>query len=208
MISFKRLLLILFAVAHPTTAYAGLVHIANAQAGVDIRTDKVIHILGEIEQPMQQRFRDEMASLSRTPGDVIILINSPGGDADIGLDMIDQIKSEQAKGRKFICVAIENAHSMAFNLLTHCDVRLATSNTTFLMHKVRQRVSKDVNYTALMFKHEMEELQKTDAKFDGPNMKALGLSEHDYNLYADEETVWLAQTLLAKHYLQGFVEHR
>jgi ATP-dependent protease ClpP protease subunit len=103
-----------------------------------------------------------------------------------------------------ICVAEENAHSMAFNILTACDVRLATDDAHFIVHKIAiSGFSPDVRITAKLLKSIADDLEHMDEPFRQSNSKAMHMSLEDYDRFADEQHCWSAPLLYLTGYLNG-----
>jgi len=62
---------------------------------------------------------------------IILIINSSGGSVMDGLALCDAINASRIP---VIGICIGYAYSMAFNIFTQCDFRLATKNASFLYH--------------------------------------------------------------------------
>jgi ATP-dependent protease ClpP protease subunit len=181
-----------------------IVHITSKQAGIDITTAKVTRISGVIDIPGQFAFEKQLAATMAIPGPRVIIINSGGGRVDIGNEMLFLMKMEHDTGVKMICVAEENAHSMAFNILTACDVRLATDDAHFIVHKIAiSGFSPDVRITAKLLKSIADDLEHMDEPFRQSNSKAMHMSLEDYDRFADEQHCWSAPLLYLTGYLNG-----
>jgi ATP-dependent protease ClpP protease subunit len=116
------------------------------------------------------------------------------------------MKLEKAFGTKLVCVVLSDAHSMAFNLLTHCDRRLAVAGSKMLVHKARVQIFFFGIVRAKELKELVDALEKVDAPFRRDNSRAMGLSLREYDRYADAETMWQAETLLKRKYLHGILD--
>jgi len=64
---------------------------------------------------------------------VELFIDSPGGNADMGLMIADKIRALQDSGVKFTCVALR-AYSAAFMIWAECDNRLALAYGKVMFH--------------------------------------------------------------------------
>lgn len=62
---------------------------------------------------------------------IILIINSGGGSVIDGLSLMDAIN---ASAVPVIGVCVGHAYSMAFNIFTQCNLRVATKNASFLYH--------------------------------------------------------------------------
>jgi ATP-dependent protease ClpP protease subunit len=208
--SFTSLLLFALIVLLLTATNAGAtrdhVHIVSKEASIDLRTDKVAVLRGGVDSSTEFVFKRGMVEHYGKPGPRVILINSRGGIVSNGNAMLKEIRLEQSKGVKVICVVEKIAHSMAFNILTNCDVRLAVPKAVMLVHKVALMNAPTYRFTAKNLRDTAEELDRDDEPFRQANAKAMGLSLEDYDLFADNETIWRAETLLQRGYLHGLAQ--
>lgn len=170
----------------------------------EFKTAKIAHVYGVIDDESAVHFLDEIAATVGIPGDRVILIDSPGGSVSSGNAMIEALENEKATGVHVTCIVTHIAESMAFNLLTHCDTRIADIGALLLFHKIEigGRIP-GVRMTARNLRKIAEELDQIDDMFRIPNAKALGMSLEDYDFYADHETVWNASLLLRIGYLNA-----
>jgi ATP-dependent protease ClpP protease subunit len=67
--------------------------------------------------------------------EVVLYINSPGGDAFSGLALADEIERAQRHGFKIIAHASGIIASAAVPVFAVCDERLATPGTIFMVHE-------------------------------------------------------------------------
>lgn len=174
-----------------------------------IETDKIAHIEGYIDLSTQVKFKVDMIETKNLPGARLIIIDSPGGEVDIGLDIMKTMEDEKKLGVKEVCLVIGQASSMAFNFLTHCDVRLAVKGSSFLVHKV-ETVSIDMSFhmngmrkTAHNLRIEAARLDALDEQFRVANAQAMGMDLPDYDFCANKETVWHTGMLHVRKYLTG-----
>jgi ATP-dependent protease ClpP protease subunit len=173
------------------------------QAGLALRTKKVAHISGPIEEGSYEAYAKEVKETLFIPGVRVLLINSPGGLVKEGQKIIELMRMEKALGTQFVCVAMGNAHSMAFNILTECDTRLAVEGSTMVVHKVRAFLFGTMRSTDL--KKIAALMDKIDEPYRQSNSKAMRLSLKDYDKFADAETRWTVPQLLGRGYLDGIV---
>lgn len=203
---FKRLLAtiaIVLGVLAPSPAWA--IHVISPEANIDLNTSKVTVLEGEITFKSVLAFARQVDATYQEPGDRVILINSPGGSVVAGQALIRIMEAEKLRGIKEICVVDTNAHSMAFNFLTHCDVRLAVQGSQMLMHKVAFEAIDcySTRCTAKQLEEYAKDLEKADEPFRRDNAAALGISLSKYDKLADAQHMWTVQELLKLHYLQG-----
>ncbi len=185
-----------------TSSPAFAAHVVSPKAGIDLDTKKTIVLHGEVNTFSAITFLADLEAVEDLPGDLLVIIDSPGGDVESGDRMIAAIDAVEASGTRVVCVASHAAHSMAFNLLTHCNVRLATPGTTMVVHKIEiSRI--DMRRTAANLRRIADRLDRLDEKYRQANSKAMKLSLKQYDLCADEETEWSALLLYKRGYLQG-----
>lgn len=182
------------------------VHLVSSDAGVDIDTAKVLQLEGEVNPLMLVRVVVSMALTEHIPGPRIILINSPGGYVDTGNEIIKRIEAEQAKGVPQVCVITGDASSMAFDILTRCDIRVAVVGGTAMFHVAASAPidCEKSRCTPMRLQIIAEELRIEDEPFRQANAKALSLTLWDYDSYAAEDYEWSAPELIKLGYLKGF----
>lgn len=172
-----------------------------------LATAKVAHVTGVIDEDSKTAFLKEMADTADLAGGRLVVIDSPGGSVAAGQEMIDAIDAEKDAGIKITCVVKEVAASMAFNLLTHCDVRIADAKAILLFHKIEIGGSiPGVRMTARNLRRIAEQLDGYDEPYRQANAKALGMTIEEYDWYADHETFWEPSVLARLGYLTGIIK--
>jgi ATP-dependent protease ClpP protease subunit len=181
------------------------IHVKAPAASIDVSTAKIATITERVSPDTARKFDMEYAVTQHLPGDRLVLIDSPGGDVAAGNDMIRTMETEKGLGIRQVCVVFHSASSMAFNFLTHCDVRLALPKASMLMHKIATGGIDCVSTrcTAKYLRNYATDLDEVDEPFRQANAKALGMTLKDYDLFCEQEHIWTTETLLARHYLQG-----
>lgn len=184
------------------------IQVVSKGAGINIDSEKVAHIGGDIGYLSSVGFEIEMNATSHLPGDRIIIINSTGGYVYIGEQILEAIDAERAAtGERVVCGVDKTAMSMAFNILTRCDVRLAVANATFMFHPIYMKsVTCRGGCKPKTLRKIAKDLEKSDEPYRHANSKALGLAPTDYDVFADNDTIWRADKLLRMGYLHGIVE--
>lgn len=76
-------------------------------------------------------------SSKTVPNEVTLILNSPGGEINVGSQFIYLMRSAQAQGTKFTCVVHNLAASMAFSILLACDKRVTNNHALLLWHRAR-----------------------------------------------------------------------
>lgn len=181
-------------------------HLKSDEAHIDIKTIKISHITGIIDQNSAAQFLAETYATAALPGARIIFIDSPGGYIDSGQLMLNVMESERKQGVKQVCVVTGSASSMAFNFLTHCDVRMATADSRFVVHKAEMDLPPGVRHTAANLRLLANELDKEDEQFRQANSKAMHLTLPQYDAATAAEMLWTADQLHLMHYLNSIVK--
>ena len=124
-----------------------------------------------------------------------MLINSPGGDLQVGTVIISTMQMIQSRGIKIICISTIQAHSMAFILFSYCSKRYSLTNTGFLIHQARASVPTNMIMTAKDLRMQASQLDKINRKILSgiiakSKMPKKMLTEGFYN-----EKLWLAKDL-------------
>jgi ATP-dependent protease ClpP protease subunit len=73
----------------------------------------------------------------RAPSELNIILNSPGGSVNAGLQFVGKMHDLQGRGTKLNCIVTGLAASMAFHILTQCDTRTVMAESFLLWHRVR-----------------------------------------------------------------------
>lgn len=187
------------------TTQAQALHVQNEEIGIDIDTKKVSHIVGELTVEFLVKWKQELFNTRGLPGERVVVISSPGGLVSVADEVTLDIENERAKGVKMICAVIHEASSGAFNILSHCDVRLATRDTKMLAHKTR-RAGMFGSLTARQCRKLANEIDKIDAPLRALNIKEMHVTPKEYDRRADNEMFWTAEELHARGYIHGFVK--
>lgn len=179
----------------------------NKDTGYKVETSRVAHISGVIDVPALLAFEHEMANIIHKRGPLVIVIDSPGGRVDIDHFFVKMVEELKANGTKVICVVPRAAHSMAFNILNHCSVRLGGPQALFVVHKIAigSLCDPGIRLTAKALREMADELDKSDVEFSAYNARAMHLTLDEYNTYSDRQEPWFSGDLYLQHYLNEIV---
>lgn len=138
---------------------------SNGERSYDIYSrllkDRIIWIAGEVNDDMATSVIAQIQFLASQGGEHIKLyINSPGGSVTAGLAILDAMKTCKCT---IVGIGMGMMASMASVLLACSDVRLATENSTFMIHQVLsgyQGQSTDIDIHANFSRRLKERLQK------------------------------------------------
>jgi ATP-dependent protease ClpP protease subunit len=104
---------------------------------LELKQEQFVKIVGEIEDISASRFIQELYSVSAKSDEVVVYIDSPGGDILSGIRMIDAVNGLRVarSGLRIKCYA-QNAASMAFIFMqTSCDHRIVSSYSVLMSHQ-------------------------------------------------------------------------
>ena len=167
---------------------------------VDIETNKVSYIVGPVNSELAEKFKIESMMTRGIPGPRIVIIDSPGGQVDSGQDILDTLMSE---GVPLVCVVVGGASSMAFNILSWCDVRLAISPAVFVVHAVEGAIPGLSSRRQRIISRWQRFFGVVDELFRRRNSIAMGLTLSEYDKDAAAEKAWTVGELLKLRYLNG-----
>lgn len=174
--------------------------------GGKFSTNRVITIVGVIDEAMTASVSAQLRNTQNIGGPIVVDIQSPGGSIGEGRRIIGMLEAARnADHTRLVCVVEHAAHSMAFAILTHCDVRLATSDATMVVHKAALGGDPGIRLSAKNLRELAKDLDQVDEPMIEENRAAMHLSRADYDRYADKERRWTAPELIALHYLDGIV---
>lgn len=116
-----------------------LIGAASASAGmvVDMTGPRTLRVEGVIlGNALDLAHRVERLS-SESDEPINLLINSPGGSVEAGLQLVEAMHIAQSRGVTIRCAVTTLAASMAFIILNECDERYALSHSLLLFHPAR-----------------------------------------------------------------------
>ena len=105
-----------------------------------------------------------------------VYIDSNGGSVDAGQKLIDQFSYLQQKGVIIECI-VQNAHSMAFQILQSCDKRYITPSAKVMQHQMSLSEI-DGQFDNLM--NYLTMIQQMSNKLDKVAAERIGISYDDY----------------------------
>jgi ATP-dependent protease ClpP protease subunit len=139
---------------------------------------------------------ERMSSDSSAPID--LLINSPGGSVEAGLQLVEAIHIAQGRGVTVRCAVSTLAASMAFIILNECSERYALSNSLLLFHPARAMLMFAV-IKADDARKMSEDLEAVDNFISEMLEEGMGIVTAQqkawYNYHFSRETLWTAARL-------------
>lgn len=184
-------------------------HVYSKQAGINLKTKKVSLLYGSINKMSRKIFELSALETTRYPGDRLILIDSTGGETAEGDEIVKLMEAERSHGTRIVCLVTGKAHSMAFNILTHCDVRLALEKARLCFHRIYYEAitaTEFKNLTAKRLREIADDLDRGDQPYETANRTALKMSAQDYKMFADQDHIWRPGALIKRGYLHGLAK--
>ena len=202
----NKIVLMLVLSLMATPSYAETIKLVSPKENLNLLTDRIVHLDSPIDDDVADTMIARMQELHKSTGVQVIVIDSPGGSVLSGQRIIDEMIKEQAEGQKFVCEVQENAHSMAFNILTHCDKRFMSEEGHSVVHKIAlSSFPSGARITAYLMRKIAAAMDKMEKQFDADNAKAMHLSAFLYDKLAIGETDWEAKELLQIGYLDDII---
>ncbi len=198
-------LALLFLLFPALTAYA--IHIVSTRANLDIDTKKVTFMTGDVSEKMFTSVIFQTAATEPIPGDRVVVINSLGGYASFGAAIIELMEAEKITGVRQICIVNGMAQSMAFNIFTHCNVRLAVPTAVLMAHALALGGldCKSHRCTPTYLRLQADALEGTDLQYRRDNAAALSLTPSEYDGFASKDHEWPLDELLKRKFLHAII---
>lgn len=200
-----KILLAMLMLIIPSNAH-GLT-VVSKDARIRLDTQKVAYVMGDIDPSSAKAFETQMLDTLGLPGDRLIVIDSSGGLAEDGQTIISLLEAEQSRGVRTVCFVRHRAYSMAFSILSRCNVRLAAPKATLLFHALAKgddiSASTGPRLTPKELRRLADQLEEDDKIYRDADMAALHMTREDFDIYAEHDHMWKPLPLVKRGYLQG-----
>ena len=90
-------------------------------------------LIGEVNEESINQVIETMHYINKP--EIVLYLNSPGGYVSEGDKLISYMNYRKQMGTKITCIA-QMAHSMAFNIMQNCDLRLVTATAQMMQHQI------------------------------------------------------------------------
>lgn len=114
---------------------------------IDPASPATLEINGGIDFDMTIPLVDNIVSQAKEGHVITLIINSPGGEVNAGMYLINGMELAKARGTRFRCITTGLAASFAFQVFAKCDDRYALPNSFMLYHPVRITVGAGLLFT-------------------------------------------------------------
>ena len=149
----------------------------NSYNVYEITENNSISLRGPVEETSVDKIIDKIFSSKNKS--LIFYIDSPGGDVDAGIKLVQAMRGS---GKKFICIA-NFAASMAFSIFQQCDKRFILESSTLMQHLGSANISGSVNHMTST----MDLLHNIFTYLNELDSKRIGMSREDfYELIRDD----------------------
>jgi len=140
---------------------------------------------------------DKIISQSNDGTTITLIINSPGGEVNAGLYLLNAMKLAQARGANFRCITTGLSASMALQIFAKCDSRYALPNSFLLYHPVRVNIggglfSPGIALTPNLAQELAFELDRLEKILVSDLRKSMKVSDEIFNRNYHAETLLLA----------------
>ena len=160
-----------------------------------LNSKRLIEVIDVVDGNIIDQAQQLHALAEESSEPIDLLINSPGGAVIAGYMFVDAMDAVRSQGVKIRCAVGVLAASMAFNMLAHCDERVALRHAALLFHPPRimargPMTVPDLERAAL-------DLRRIIKFSTGELIKMVGMSQVSFYKHFNEETLWTAESLAA-----------
>ena len=161
-----------------------------------------LEINGPIDFQMVIPLVDNIVTQAKEDVEITILINSPGGEVNAGMYLLNAMKLSQARGTKIRCITTGLAASMALQIFSQCDTRYALPNSFMLYHPVRISIgggmfAPPVDITPVLAKQIADELNRLELFLVTDLRSSMKVDDETFNRNYHSETLLLAREINA-----------
>jgi ATP-dependent protease ClpP protease subunit len=189
----KRLLSLIAVALISTTGF-------SRSITVDPDAPTTLEINGPIGFQMTIPLVDQIVSQAKDDVEITLIINSPGGEVNAGMYLLNAMKLSQARGVNFRCITTGLAASMALQIFSQCDTRYALPNSFMLYHPVRVSIggglfSPGVALTPNLAKQIADDLIRIEKILVKDLRDSMKVSDEKFNFNYHNETLLLAREI-------------
>jgi ATP-dependent Clp protease protease subunit len=191
----KRLLSLVAAALLSTTSF-------GKSITVDPDAATTVELSGPIDFQMTIPLVDKIVTQAKEDVEITIIINSPGGEVNAGMYLLNAMKLSQARGAKFRCITTGLSASMALQVFSQCDSRYALPNSFMLYHPVRISIgggmfAPSVDITPVIAKQIADELNRLETFLVSDLRSSMKVDDETFNRNYHAETLLLAREINA-----------
>jgi len=168
---------------------------------VDPDAPTTLEINGPISFQMTIPLVDKIVSQAKDDDvEITLIINSPGGEVNAGMYLLNAMKLSQARGVSFRCITTGLAASMALQIFSQCDTRYALPNSFMLYHPVRVSIggglfSPGIALTPILAKQIADDLIRIEKILVKDLRDSMKVSDEKFNFNYHNETLLLAREI-------------
>ena len=163
--------------------------IPTQSEAIELKKDNFVSLREKISADSSSKLLAKLNSIEARYDNIYIYINSPGGDVIAGLEIINYIKSLQARSKQVLCIA-HNAMSMAFAIFQYCSQRYILYSSSLMQHQMSLGVKGklyDIN-SRMSYLNSLESTLNQDqaTRLELTSERFAQLIQNDWWLYAGD----------------------
>ncbi len=159
---------------------------------------------------MAKKFEVQISRLNSRPGDILIQFSSPGGGNQAGKHLFDILRISQ---ERTVGLVLVSANSAAFTALQGCHLRLASENSTLVVHNPELERYERIKYSSRVedfipaFEERLLMIQEQREWLIGMTLqKSKGkITREELEILLDEGRTISAQEALKLGFIDGIV---
>ena len=169
---------------------------------IDPEAATTLELNGPIEFSSVIPLVDSIVTQAKDGVEITLLINSPGGEVNSGMYLINAIRLAQARGTRLRCITTGLSASMAFQVYAQCDSRYALPNSFMLYHPVRVSIgggmfAPAIALTPTLAKQIADDLIRLENLLISDLRSSMKVSDETFNRNYHAETLLLASEVNA-----------
>ena len=158
-----------------------------------------IYITGMVDLDMYQNAVAAIKHLDQTMGDIVLVINTCGGNASAGQSIADAIKLTK---NRVVAHCYGECMSIGMTILQACDVRLSAPGCRFMVHDVRWEMSQVSLSEAEKY---LEEFKAINARYYEVLLERSSLTFNEISVLCKRETYMSAAVAAGFGFLDGIL---
>lgn len=171
---------------------------------INLESDSVIELHGPISWDAVNPIVETILTNPTNVRQFTLVVNSPGGEIYSGLHLVNAMNMAKQRGIKFRCVSTFLAASMAYQIFSACDTRIALKGTLLLWHPPRVSVGGGVALTPRLATELADDLRRIEKILITDLQRWMRIPRTTFFKHYHAETLWVASELSTQ--LPGWIE--
>lgn len=170
--------------------------------GVGVDTEKrILYVMGDIDTKMAYRFIVGLRKLDETPGDILIIFNSAGGEEASGYAMYDAITMTK---NRIVAHGYGYVASIAAAIFQAADYRMMAPNAQFMIHNGTIPAGEDVQQNLII--DLADQVKKNNIRYHSILANRSKLSYSDIEDACDKDSFFSAEECLKKGFCDEIIK--